>query len=77
MLQIEYRTNFKSRSTLLFAGGASDVLRLLAVVRDWTGEEMELLQHLRQVEDSVSSQGVTSIKLSRAKAEKDSYLVWC
>jgi hypothetical protein len=76
MLQIHYHANFKFRPTLLFAGAASEVSQLLEVFRDWNGEEIDLLQHLRQVEGGVACDGVSSIKLSRAKAEKDSYLEW-
>jgi hypothetical protein len=76
MLQIRYHANFKFRPTLLFAGSASDVCRLLEVFRDWDGEEIDLLQRLRQVEGGVACDSVASLKLSRAKAEKDSYLEW-
>jgi hypothetical protein len=77
MLQIRYHADFKFRPTLLFAGAASDVSRILEVIRHWDGEEIDLVQHLRQgVKGGVAGDSVTSIKLSRAKAEKDSYLEW-
>ncbi len=77
MLQIQYHANFKFRPTLLFAGAASDVRRMLEVIRDWDGKEIDLVQHLRHgVEGGVASSSIGSIKLSRANAEKDSYLEW-
>jgi hypothetical protein len=45
-------------------------------LRNWNGEEFDLLQHLREVEGRVACDSVTSVKLKRAKAEKDSYLEW-
>jgi hypothetical protein len=76
MLQIQYHKDFKFRSTLLFAGAASDVSRLMELFRNWNGDEIDLLQHLRQVEGCIACENVTGIKLSRANAEKDSYLEW-
>ena len=76
MLQIQYHANFKFRPTLLFAGATSDVCQLLEVLRDWNGEEIDLLHQLRQMQARMTYESVTSIRLSRAKAEKDSYLEW-
>src|ERR1700749_3768492 len=77
MLHIRYHPDFKFGRTLLFAGAASGISRLLAVIRHWDGEEIDLVPHLCQgVEGRVVLDGVVSLKLSRAKAGKDSYLEW-
>jgi hypothetical protein len=61
VLQIQYHANFKFRPTLLFASAASDVCQLLEVFRDCDGEEIDLLQHLRQVEGRIACDSVTGI----------------
>ncbi|HET7396571.1 MAG TPA: hypothetical protein VFK12_09035 [Gammaproteobacteria bacterium] len=46
MLQIGYYKNFKGdQPTLLFAGSASDVLKLMVFFRDWDGEKTDLLKY--------------------------------
>lgn len=77
MLRIRYHADFKFRPTLLFAGAASDVSRILEVIRQGDGEEIDLVQQLRpSAEGGAAGDRVTRLRLSREKTGKDSYLEW-